>query len=555
MTREPEAWDRDRRLVEARAAFARADWRSAKERYERALAADPGDPEALDGLGQSLWWLGEKRAGIELRAKAFAAYQRRGDRERAGFVAVYLAAEYRIAGNASVAQGWLGRARRMLDDVNACTALGWLELELSKRATEPAGEEQHARRALELARRIGDSDIEAAALSHVGLALVSQGRVEDGVSALDEAIAVAVAGEAEDPMAIGEACCITLVACEQLADARRARDYGRAVADFTRRRNYLPLSAWCRAIYAHFLMTTGRWEEAGREFEAALGDFGSLAEAEPLDALSGLAQLRIRQGRLEEAAQLLTGSEDRPGAVVPMVELDLARGEVELAGQRLAQRLEGAGEGDAYSAPLVALRGVVALAAGQAGEARSAAGAVERLARRLGRDDLAAVAELQRARADRLERRAPDVPALERAAERFARLELPLEEGEARVELARALAGHRPELAVESARGGLAIFERLGATHHADEAAGLLRDLGLRGRPAPRIAGALTRREAEVLELLAVGLTNAEIAERLVISPKTAEHHVGRVLGKLGVRTRAGAAAYAARKRAEGGTL
>jgi len=67
-------------------------------------AADPDDPDALDGLGQSLWWLGEKQAGMELRAKAFAGYQRRGDRERAGFIAAYLAAEYRIAGNASVAQ-------------------------------------------------------------------------------------------------------------------------------------------------------------------------------------------------------------------------------------------------------------------------------------------------------------------------------------------------------------------------------------------------------------------------------------------------------------------
>jgi ATP/maltotriose-dependent transcriptional regulator MalT len=545
----------EERLLEARAAFARADWQAARELYEQLLAADPGDPHALDGLGQSLWWLGEKQAGMELRAKAFAAYQHRGERERAGFLAAYLAAEYRIAGNSSVSQGWLGRAQRLLDGLDDCAALGWLEIELSKRAAEPIGEEHHAQRALELARRIGNSDIEACALSHVGLARVSQGRVEEGMAMLDEAIAVAVAGEADDPLAIGEACCITLVACEQLADVRRARDFGRALSDFTRRRNYLPLAAWCRAVYAQFLTASGRWAEAEREFASALGEFRSLAQTDSLAALAGLAELRIRQGRLEEAAQLLAGSENRPGAVTAMVSLHLARGEVDLAAQRLGQRLEGAGTGDAYAAPLFALHGAVELARERPADARLAADALDRLASQLGRDDLVAVADLQRARAARLAGEEPDVKALEHAAERFAELELPLEEGESRLELARVLAGHRPELAIESARAGLAIFERLGATRHADEAAGLLRELGAPGRPAPRTPGELTRRESEVLELLAAGLSNPEIAERLVISPKTAEHHVGHVLTKLGVRNRAEAAAYAVRNRPEGGTL
>jgi tetratricopeptide (TPR) repeat protein len=78
----------DERLLEARAAFARADWQAAKELYEQVLAANRDQPDALDGLGRSLWWLGEKHAGIELRAKAFAGYQRRGDRERAGLIGV-----------------------------------------------------------------------------------------------------------------------------------------------------------------------------------------------------------------------------------------------------------------------------------------------------------------------------------------------------------------------------------------------------------------------------------------------------------------------------------
>ena len=75
--------------------------------------------------------------------------------------------------------------------------------------------------------------------------------------------------------------------------------------------------------------------------------------------------------------------------------------------------------------------------------------------------------------------------------------------------------------------------------------------LGDSGRTRPQQAGdvvaALTPRELEVLALVSAGLTNAQIAERLFISPKTAEHHVGRILTKLGVRSRAQAAALAVR--------
>jgi DNA-binding NarL/FixJ family response regulator len=195
-------------------------------------------------------------------------------------------------------------------------------------------------------------------------------------------------------------------------------------------------------------------------------------------------------------------------------------------------------------APLVDAR----LACGELESADQAARRLAELAASTGISLARARAELAAARVALATDRADDAAeAARRALAEFSRLTMPLEIGEARLEFARAVSGKDPDVAREEGRAAHAAFRELGAARAMDEASAVLRDLGaVTGfrAPGPRD---LTRRETEVLALIAEGMSNAQIAQELVISEKTAGHHVSRILSKLGVRNRAEAAAFAAR--------
>jgi DNA-binding NarL/FixJ family response regulator len=117
-------------------------------------------------------------------------------------------------------------------------------------------------------------------------------------------------------------------------------------------------------------------------------------------------------------------------------------------------------------------------------------------------------------------------------------------------EAALALADADDEAAL---RAALDRFARLGATAMARRVRRSLRERGARDIPVgPRAATAsdqsgLTRRECDVLELVAAGMTNREIAARLHLSARTVGHHVAAILRKLGVKTRTEAAVTRAR--------
>lgn len=529
-----------------------ADWERARDLYTQLLEVDPDEPAALDGLGMISWWLtGRQREGIEYRRRAYAEFRRRGDRCRAAGIAVWVAAEARIEGNAAEANGWLARGERLLEGVEECPERGWLGVEQAKRAASAKERERHARAAVEIARRLDDSDLEVSALGQLGLARTLAGEIDEGMTILDEAMAAATGGEASDPLAIGDACCSTLVACDQLADFRRAADWCRVVVEFTRRRNYTPLAAWCRTIYAGVLTTTGDWKLAEEQLLEALGTYERLGSPGRMFALARLAELRIHQGRLEEAERLLEGCEEHPLALAPAVALDLARGRAALAAERVESRLAAVSEESPAAAPLLPLLADVRIAGEDLDAARDAADRLRELGRKLRREHLVAAAELAAARISEASGDGAAPAHLQAALDLFASLNMPLDEARARLEYARHHAARGSKLAVPEARAALSVFERLGASRDADAAAKLLRSLGVAGRTAERGASELTKREREVLDLLGAGLSNAEIGERLFITPKTAEHHVGRVLSKLGLRNRTEAAAYLLRRQTE----
>jgi DNA-binding NarL/FixJ family response regulator len=126
----------------------------------------------------------------------------------------------------------------------------------------------------------------------------------------------------------------------------------------------------------------------------------------------------------------------------------------------------------------------------------------------------------------------------------FERIGAPFDAGQARIELADSLlaSGHQPA-AEREARVALEALTRLGAGAEARRARRLLDAAAGPAAPAPK----LTRRQREVLQLIVEGLTNRQIAERLVVSEHTVHRHVTNILRKLGAPSRAAAVAHAGR--------
>ena len=532
-------------LIEGMQAMERADWESARVAFEAVLETGES-ADARDGLGQALWFLGDVAGGIAMRERAFEEYVRARRCDDAARMAVWVSHQHLTAGRASAARGWLARSERALDGVGGCAGHGWVAVERARHTSNAEEQIAHARRAMDIARANGADDLEVFALSLLGRAEVNAGHREQGMALLEEAMAAATAGRVRNIHTLAEAYCNLIDACAAAGEWERANEWCELVDEFSRTHATAPLFGACRTVHADVLMAAGRWPEAEHALETALATHARYVPALSEPTLARMGELRIRQGRLAEAAQLLAGVPERPSSLRALALLRLAEERPQAAAALLERGLRGTEGSAVHAALLLAPLADARLACADVAGAREAAGQLAELARASGIRLIAARADLAAARvATAAGDEGEAAECAQRALAAFGALAMPFDAALARLELARAIAGGTPEVAADEARAALGTFRELGAARAVDAAAALVRDLGGATGGRGRVSGELTARELQVLDLIALGMSNAQIARTLVISEKTAGHHVSRILMKLGVRNRTEAAVHA----------
>jgi DNA-binding NarL/FixJ family response regulator len=515
------------------AALTRGAWDEAKAAFRSALEAG-GGAEALEGLATAAFFLDDVALVLDARERAYAAYREAGRPIDAARAATALATEYRmLRGEAAISDGWLARARRLLDGAGPCAERGWLALREAAFALpqDPALARRLCAEAEVLGRELGEIDVEMTAVALDGLARVSQGEIAEGMARLDEATTAATAGDMHDPMAIGFSCCYLIFACERVRDFDRAGQWCERVARWAEGLNNRGFLSVCRTHYGTVLVLRGDWEGAETELTAAVAALAVRRGGLP-EALARLADLRRRQGRLEEASALVAEAEHHPLGVLYRGWVALDRGDAAESVDGAERYLRMVGEAETERAVGLELLAEAQAALGRREQAETAARELRTIAELAGTDPLRAAARFAEGLATDGDAARQ---AFEDAIELFARSGLPFEAGRARLALASVLQRlGRGDAARREAERARAAFAALGAAGEQRRAATL----------ASR--GELSRREREVLALVADGRTNAEIAKALVLSEHTVHRHVANILAKLGTSSRAAAVARAA---------
>jgi DNA-binding CsgD family transcriptional regulator/tetratricopeptide (TPR) repeat protein len=372
---------------------------------------------------------------------------------------------------------------------------------------------EYGERAAALAREAGDAAVTSHALTNIGVSRWGLGDPA-GQPTLDEALRVALeAGDVEDACRAYVNLVRNLLDWYRLEEAERYLTAAMKLAEET---EFFGILSYMQVMRARLEFARGSWDEAVRAAEAAVDAFPPAR----CPALIVLGRVQVRRGQAR-AAGLLSS------AWKLAVQLD----ELQRLGPAAAARAE-----DAW------LRGDHA-------RVRDIAMPVYQEARRLGERAYQAELGYWLTKAGQPAETASDHPYALQAAGRWREAAGLWEAAGCPYEHAAALA-ESPE--PDDLLTALGILDELGATPLATLVRGRLRALGTtriprgpRGETRVNPAG-LTTRQVEVLRLLGMGYTNAQIASQLVVSVRTVDSHVAAVLAKLGAASRREAAASAA---------
>jgi DNA-binding NarL/FixJ family response regulator len=413
--------------------------------------------------------------------------------------------------------------------------------------------------ALGVAREFKDHPLELRALADMGLALICQGRVDEGFGLLDEVMVAVAAGEMQNPELLVPTICALMSACERTGDRGRAEYWGGIVEQDPRLQIGGATTAHCQIAYGVVDSIRGRWGSAEARLLKAMA-VESTGMYQKSVSRAKMAELWIQQGRYPEAEELLRGYEDEFDVAPVLASLCMIRGDYDGAASLLRNYTRGLGADCMRLAPALAILVDLELRREDLPAASRAARRLLSLEDECSSNEIRAMARLAAARiAAHRGVYEGALDELDTALTLLMHRDRPLLAAQVRLELARVLAsaGQQASARLE-AEASLSAFGKLGAAPEVAAGGEFLEGLrssaeaALQGdrvitlRLSERLAEKLTRREVEVAQVVAEGRTNREIADRLFLSVRTVESHVDRVLGKLDFHTRSQLAAWVA---------
>lgn len=517
-------------------------WGDAFNELSAARGAGHLEAEDLEHLAIAAYMIGRDDACEEAWAAAHHAWLRQGDAEGAARCAFGQAIGLFFRGDLAPAMGWVARGGSVLAESRRdCVQQAWLRMltDLPRLFAGDADVVASFVQAGAIAERFADADASMFARLCRGYTLVREGQAAEGMVLLDE-VMVSVTADEVAPMLAGIAYCQVIALCQAVFDLRRAREWTVALTRWCAAQpDLVPFRGNCLVHRCEIFQLQGAWADAQ---ESARQACELLAGPPAWDALGSahyqLAEIQRLRGELVEAEESyrrasLAGRDPEPG----MSLLRLAQGRVDLALPAIQRALDEGQDPVARSRLLPAYVEVM-LEAEDVRAARMAADEFTGIAAQLA----AAYPNALAAEASGAVRLAEGDPraalATLRDAHRLWReLGAPLQAARVRLLIGVACRelgdGASAELEFEAARGALA---ELGARPDLERLARLA------GSPRP---GGLSKREREVLTLVAAGKTNRAIATELFISEKTVARHVSNIFRKLGLSSRAEATAYA----------